>query len=151
MSFYNRDEEGNIIRKRVVTDCSESEDNPLITEQSHKAECDINAIIKKHGVDMIQRTSRLMQENMRFDDVTGNDFQEAMEKVTKAKTEFLKLPSAIRDRFDNNPAKFLDFAHNPDNLDEMNKMGLIKVTPQAQAPVQVQVMNPETPAADSQE
>lgn len=142
--FRRFDENGNPVRFGVITDCSK---DPLITEQSHKAECDINQIIKRHGVDMIERTARLRQTEYRFDDVTGNDFQEAMEKVVKAEGEFLKLPSKVRDKFDNSPAKFLDYIQNPDNVDGMRELGLVKPEPETPPPVQVMVVNqnPETP------
>lgn len=146
MGFAHINENGESARRRVVLDCSK--DEPL-TEQSHKAECDINNIIRKHGIELIQKTALLRSQEFQFDDVTGNDFQEAMHKVMKAQATFDTLPSVIRKEFDHDPAKFLDFIQNPDNLPRMEELGLVQREPDT-PPLQVQVVeqpgnNPETP------
>lgn len=140
MSFRNKNKTGENIRRRCVLDCSESK---ILTEQAHKREVDINNIVKKHGIQHIESVSRLQSPDFRFDDVSGNDFQEAMEITTRAKEEFLTLPATIRKQFDNNPAQFLDFVQNPANNDQLVSMGLAQRTP-AEPPVQVIITNPET-------
>ena len=98
MSFSIRDGKGKVIaRKSVALDCSG--DEPIV-EQSHKADVDINNIVKRHGPSLMREyVARLQSNEFRFDDVTGNDFQEAMMKVRKAQDTFDKLPSEIRSRF----------------------------------------------------
>lgn len=140
--FAKYDENGDLIRNKVVIDCSDDEP---ITEQSHKSEVDINNIIRRHGTDMIQKTAMLQSQTFQFDDVTGNDFQEAMFKINKAQESFDSLPSQIRKRFDNNPAVFLDYVQNPDNLAEMRDLGLAQRLPDPAQPIEVVVTNPETP------
>jgi hypothetical protein len=134
--------------KKAVIDCSKDE---VITEQSHKEDVNINNIIKKHGMDMIQKTALLKSQEFVFDDVTGNDFQEAMQKVTRAQQTFDDLPSEMRKRFDNNPAKFMDFVHDDSNLQEMYDLGLA-MPPEETQPVEVQVVNQptETPPTEPQ-
>lgn len=122
---------------KAVCDCSKDEP---ITEQSHKKEVDINNIIKRHGMDMIQKTAMLQQQDYMFDDIPGNDFQEAMNIVNRAQAAFDSLPSLIRKEFDNNPAMYLDFVQNPDNADRMVELGLAE-KPAVQEPVQVVVTN----------
>lgn len=137
--------DGSTTTRSVGLDCSG--DDPIV-EQSHKDEVDINAIVRKHGVDMIQRTAAMMAPAMRFDDVTGNDFQEAMLKVSQAQETFDSLPSLIRKEFDNNPAKYLDFVQNPDNIEKMYDMGLAERPAPEAPPVKVEVVptqSPETP------
>lgn len=131
MAFAIYDKTGKIKRNAVVLDCS---NDPLITEQSHKSEVDINNIIRRHGVDMIAKAAALQAPNMRFDDVTGNDFQEAMNIILKAEDSFNQLPSKIRKEFNNNPAEFLDFVQNPDNKDRMIELGLAEAPPVKEAP-----------------
>ena len=46
----------------------------------------------------------------------------------------MTIPSDIRKQFDNNPGKFYEFVNNPDNKDELKKMGFIEETQQAVAP-----------------
>jgi phage internal scaffolding protein len=119
------------------------------TEQSHKAEVDINNIVKRAGnMELIAKVSAL--QNFVYDDVTNNDFQEAMNAIIKAKETFSSVPSGIRRQFDNDPAKFMDFVHNPDNADKLVEMGLANA-PVVEEPIQVVVTNPpETPPVDPQ-
>lgn len=141
MGFVIRDKNGNQLRGIHGIDCS---DDPVITEQHHKTEVDINNIIRKYGPSLIAQTSMLAGRDFQFDDVTNNDFQEAMFKVTKAQQTFDQMPADIRKRFDNNPGKFLDFIHDPKNVDEMVSLGLATKREPPQ-PVEVVITNPETP------
>lgn len=122
----------------AVIDCS---DDPGKTEQSHKAEVDINAIIKKHGIDMIAKTSKVIQ--LKYDDNPDNDFQETMNMLIKANQSFESLPSQIRRRFANDPAQFMDFVHNKDNQEEMYNMGLAdRPEPEEESnPIEVTIVN----------
>lgn len=111
--------------------------------QSFKDECDINRIMAKY-----QKSGAVQWLEKRggeYRDVTGIDFMEAMQTVVKGKEVFADLPSSIRDRFNNDPALFLDFMHDPDNHDEMIKLGLAraKVVAPPAPPVRVQVVVPE--------
>lgn len=147
--FYKVDEKGNQIRNQVVLDCSADE---MLTEQSHKDEVDINQIIKRHAKqgELIARTAMLNTTDYRFDDVTGNDFMEASLIIAKAQQSFDQMPHKVRDRFDNNPAKFLDFVQNPENGKELYEMGLAERVPTT-TPIQVQVMNQTEPEVKSPE
>jgi phage internal scaffolding protein len=145
MSFYKRDVDGNVIRNRVILVIPEDEE--VRVEQSHKDEVNINNIVRKHGLELIAKTQALQE--LRFDDVVGNDFQESMNMLLKAKESFESVPSEIRKRFDNDPAKFMDFVHNGDNKDEMVKLGLMRPEDPAPEPIQVVMVNPqETPPAE---
>jgi phage internal scaffolding protein len=119
------------------------------TEQSHKAEVDINNIVKRAGnMELIAKVNAL--QNFVYDDVTGNDFQESMNAILRAKEAFSSVPSGIRKQFDNDPAKFMDFVHNPDNNDKLVEMGLANA-PEVEKPIEVVVTNPpETPPVDPQ-
>lgn len=110
------------------------------TKQAFKDECDINTIIKR-----FLRTGQLDLANKlepRYGDCTGIEFQAACEKVAAAKSLFAELPAALRNRFDNEPAKFLDFVHDDRNIDEARELGLLKPK-EAAAPV---VATPPEPA-----
>lgn len=149
--FAKYDENGDIIRNQVVLDCQQAieDGEEVLVEQNHIQETNINEIIRRHGIDLIRKTAMLQSQTFQFDDVTGNDFQEAMEKVNKAQESFEQMPSELRAKFEYNPAKFLDFVQNPDNINEMVEMGLA-IADNPPPPVQVQVVeppqqNPETP------
>lgn len=140
MGFYKVDENGKQIRNKVVVDCSKDE---ILVEQAHKKEVDINAIVKRHGVDLIAKTQKLQSADYVMDDISGNDFQEAMMKVTKAQQTFEQLPSTVRKQFNNSPAEFMDFVQNPDNGEALVSMGLA-TKKEPTVPIQVEVTNPTT-------
>lgn len=146
MSFYKTDSEGKIIRNRVKLKFTKEDYDNSIVEQSHKDEVNINNIVKKHGMELIAKVAAL--QKFEFDDVTGNDFQESMNAILKAKETFSQVPSAIRKQFDNDPAKFMDFVYNPDNKDALVEMGLAEKTP-VMEPLQVSVVNTEPPPVET--
>jgi len=93
-----------------------------LTKQSFTAECDINNIMRKY-----QKTGAIEHVNKHeasYGFATSLDFQGALETVTRGQTMFDELPSSIRTKFDNDPAKFLDFVQDKNNLEEMQEMGL---------------------------
>lgn len=106
---------------------------PSRTKQAFKAECDINNIISrflKTGV-----LDFANKNQARYGDVTGLEYQDAMFKVAAARSLFNQLPAAIRDRFENEPAKFLDFVQDDKNREEAAALGLLKpVAASAEAP-----------------
>lgn len=98
-----------------------------MTEQSHKEACDVNNIVKRAqlGATVLQRTDGFYADVSVF----SGSYHDAMNQLLEAKESFMELPSDIRKRFDNDPGKFLEFATNPDNLDEMREMGLANKDP----------------------
>jgi len=117
---------------------------PSMTQQNQKAECDVNGIMAKwqktRDPSIFQRT------NGAFIDATmGVDYHTALNVIKDAQEAFAELPSAIRRRLDNDPAKFLEFMHNPDNHDEMVELGLIE-PPVASVEA---VATPAEPSAES--
>lgn len=99
------------------------EDSPY-TKQEFREECDINILMSRY-----EQTGQLPNINEaipQYLEMTGADFQEHMEIIAGARTMFNELPSGIRNRFNNDPAYFLDFCHNPNNRLEMAEMGLLK-------------------------
>jgi len=142
MSFRQYDEKGNPIRKSVVLVCPEEENR---TEQHHKDEVNINNIVKRHGHELIAKTAALQQ--FKYDDVVGNDFQETMNIIIKAQDSFQSVPSDIRKQFNNNPAEFMDYIHNPENKEQLVAWGMMEPEQEIQ-PMHVIVENPppvETP------
>lgn len=94
-----------------------------LTKQADLAASDINNILANY-----QRTG-LLPELIKADPQYGDfsdvaSFQEAFEIVAHAETQFAALDAHVRQRFDNDPAKFLAFAEEPKNRSELVKMGL---------------------------
>lgn len=95
-----------------------------LTHQSFKDECDINTIMGRYlktGV----LPENLTQREAQYLDVSDIDFQNAANLVAGAKSLFEQLPSSIRNRFENDPAKLLAFTSDENNRREAAEMGLL--------------------------
>lgn len=93
------------------------------TDQTFRDECDINTIMAKY-----QSTGEMPVLNGsqgQWLDVTEMDFQRHMQFMVEAQEMFDQLPSAIRDRFGNDPGAFLGFVSDRENTVEIAKMGLL--------------------------
>ena len=96
-----------------------------LTKQSFTKECDINTILAKY-----QKTGaidHLNKNEAQYGFATSDTFQESMQIVAKGNTMFAELPSSIRTKFENDPAKFLDFVQDKNNLKEMQELGLAHI------------------------
>lgn len=93
---------------------------PSLTRQSEKDSCDINKIVNTY-----RQTGRLPQlrQGLYADISQMGDYREALEQVRTADEMFYQLPSDLRLHFDNDPAVFLDFVSDPENIDEMKQLG----------------------------
>ena len=106
-------------RERVAVRFTE----PSLAKQSFKNECDINQLMRKY-----QKTGVIEHLNTHQGDY-GNfigfeDYQISLNRILEAEDAFSTIPSEIRNKFSNDPAKFLEFVQNPANLAEMQEMGL---------------------------
>jgi hypothetical protein len=100
-----------------------SENNePSLTKASFAKDLNINNIIKK-----FQRTGILQKANDfegTYGEFTSMDLREAIEKVDRAQSLFLEVPSQIRAQFNNDAGAFIDYATNPTNLSQLRDWGL---------------------------
>lgn len=101
---------------------------PSMTRQEFLADADINNILNRYQeTGFLVDPSRPSSRKPMFGDFSNvQDYQSALDALIVAEDNFMKLPAKVRDRFHNNPGEFLEFADNPDNVDEMVKMGLIE-------------------------
>ncbi|AXH74577.1 MAG: internal scaffolding protein [Microviridae sp.] len=103
------------------------------TKQHFKDECDVNLIVAR-----FQATGEMPNINTidpQYLDVTEMDFQAHQNFIAGAQTMFNEMPSAIRSRFENSPAKFLDFCSQDKNRQEMAEMGLLRPVPPPVVPM----------------
>ena len=63
------------------------------------------------------------------------DYQQALDTIQRAKLQFDNLDSRVRERFKNDPAKFLEFVQDKNNLEEARKLGLLKLVEPEAPPV----------------
>lgn len=84
---------------------------PGLTQNEHARECDINLIMEKY-----LRTGTVAQraDMGRFGDFSeAGDFHEAQNVLVKARGQFAALSSKVRERFQNDPGRFLAWVHDP--------------------------------------
>lgn len=101
---------------------------PSLTKQYFKAECDINGIIKRFngslGRDFLDTYQGFVDSS--FGDATNAvNYQDAHALISQASEAFSALPAKVRERFNNDPARFLDFMGDSRNLAEMKSLGLV--------------------------
>lgn len=103
------------------------------TKQSFKNECDINQIMARY-----QKTGVLdftAKHAPQYGDATGLEFREGLDVLQRAREMFADLPAKLRAQFNNDPGEFLDFVHNPENVEEMRQMGLLMPEPSQATPL----------------
>lgn len=105
------------------------------TKQSFKDEVNINSIIRR-----FQSTGELPLDgpsNPKYADVSNlPSYQDSLNYVNYAQEQFNSLSSEIRERFDNNPGKYLEFVSDPKNVQELIKLGLAIAKPKAEKPAE---------------
>lgn len=97
---------------------------PSLTDQSFVAESDVNAIMAR----ALQTGSVPVYADRQpfYGDFTDMPSYMDMQNVLiEADNAFMALPSAIRARFENDPAKFIEFANDPKNAEQLADWGLL--------------------------
>ena len=100
--------------------------DPSLTQQHLAEECDINYIVERFGV--TGQLPDVPSHTPTYGDFTGvADYREALDAVRAADAAFMALPAKIRERFDNDPALFVDFCSStdPSVRSEAIELGLI--------------------------
>ena len=131
--------------------------DPTLTQQQFKDDCNLNVIMDRllAGKD-VEHFRNVAGE---FGDFTSiPDYQSSLNIVIAGQASFAALPANIRNRFSNDPAKFLEFFNDPSNYTEAVKLGLIvpkDLTPPvddkrlSEGGVPPQVSNPPSDANES--
>lgn len=135
--------------KKNGTDTTVYPDGPSMTRQEFAEECDINTIMKRYEGRDIGAIMRSDIEPMYVDFTSvPNDLMGYMEKMREAELAFMTLPASVRREFDNNALAFVDYASDPESLDQMRTWGLAPpAKPQEAAPPKAAEGAPAAPAA----
>lgn len=112
---------------RLRVDCG----SETRTKQAFKDECDINVIMRRYVKTGVVSHGVLEPGSYGF--APSFSFHDAMNSIRAAEEAFADLPAAVRKRFRNDPGEFLEFAENPENLEEMRKLGLAEPAPPKEA------------------
>lgn len=99
------------------------EDSPSLTKQSFAEEADINEVVRRFG--LTGQLPPISGPPPQYGDFEGIfDYQSALNTVIAAQQSFAELPAHVRARFHNDPAAFVDYASNPENVQGLIEMGL---------------------------
>lgn len=149
----------NGVRRRVqkrfeVRDAKTGQLKPELsrTKQAMKNDCDINLIVKKHGLANLVAQGAVLQKQ--YADLSMPvDYHTAAGVVARANQLFEMLPAELRLDFGNDPARFLAFASDDRNKAKMVEMGLLPksalpvVEPPVAAAASAASATPSAPAA----
>lgn len=133
--------------KRTVTKLHDAGSfGPTRTSQAEAKDADINVIVSR-----FTKSNTLpapVSEAMYGDFSAMPDLKQSLDIVRDASEKFSLLSAKVRDRFNNDPVKFVDFCADPSNYDEAVKLGLAskREVPKAPEPMLVKVV-PDTPKA----
>ena len=98
------------------------------TVQADRADADINTIIARYN-----KTGQLPPTRNGepfYGDVSDlGDLAESLIKIQEADELFRNFPARIREKFDNDKVKFVDFLSDLDNKEEAIELGLIQKEP----------------------
>lgn len=115
---------------RVTVDTGEF----TFTKQSPKDECDIHNILaqyKRTGI-----INHISSQRAQYLDLPSDlDFQASLDLVKQAEAAFASLPAKVRDKFGNDPSRFLSAVYDPDRRSELEELGVFeKKAPAAPPP-----------------
>lgn len=107
-------------------------DEPSLAQQQFAEETDINEIVRRFGVTgQVPVTVRMP---LAEDFVGITDYHSAMNAIRAGDESFQALSPEVRERFDNDPGKFVEFCLDPANKDEAVKLGLAVASPVLEVP-----------------
>lgn len=98
-----------------------------MTKQEFAEDADINTIIERFGIGYEMPVNHMPPRSGDFTNLP--DFTGAVKMVRQAQEVFNALPAKIRNRFQNEPSKYIEFFEDPDNYDEAVKLGLAMPRP----------------------
>jgi len=115
-------------RVSISFDENVKEERSRTKPEFHK-DTNINVIMKKYRKTGILGDPLSYRQGQYGDFTSGDDFAEAMRKLTAVQGLFNELPAHIRTRFGNDPRALVDFLVDPQNDAEAVKMGLKNAPP----------------------
>lgn len=97
---------------------------PTLAKQAFKDECDINNIIESYQTTGL--CTHVTSKSPLYGDFSNvPDYQAAQDTLILAQEQFDALPAKVRKRFDNDPARMLEFMQDESNRDEAIALGLV--------------------------
>lgn len=121
--------------ERNATNLADFEDTLTIQDAP---DTDINDLMRRFGIkDGSELPANLGVADPRyygdFTDIT--DFRDSLDRTRDAEWKFMQLPAQLRDRFANDPYKLHTFIHDPRNIEEAVRLGLLHKTAAESTPI----------------
>lgn len=93
-----------------------------LTKQAMRDQVDVNNIVRRYTeVGAVPQ----MRQDARYGDFShGEDYHSIMNRVTAAQSDFMELPAAVRQHFQNDVGQLLDAMADPDRDEELVELGL---------------------------
>lgn len=121
---------------------------PSRTKQSFADAVNINDLVRRH--DKGQLIDHINENPPKYGDfINAPDYHTALNLINDAQEAFMSVPADIRSRFANDPAAFLEFVQNEENLPEMREMGLALAQPPMPPLEAPTTPKPEIPAPEA--
>lgn len=118
-----------------------------MTRQEFTDECDVNQIMARYEKNGIWPVQNGMVEPRYLD--FGNmpdNLMEALEQISQASEAFMMLPASVRKEFDNDAARFVEFASDGNNLGKLREWGLAEPEKVPPGPMEVKIVGEPAPA-----
>ncbi|AXH76339.1 MAG: internal scaffolding protein [Microviridae sp.] len=93
------------------------------TQQEFLEETDINNIMARYI--KTGTVPMYLDRGMLDGDMHSMSYHEMMNVIADANSAFASLPATVRDQFENDPAKFVDFALNEDNREKLREWNML--------------------------
>jgi len=120
-------------------DCQAADDG--MTMQEFADECDINVLMARYEkTGVLNHFSKSAPNYLDLSNMP--DLHEALSIYDRAQAAFMTLPAHVRREFDNDPAKFVEYAQDEKNVDKMREWGLAEPLPVDPSPIKVEITNP---------
>ena len=113
----------------TTVDCSNS---PSLTKQSFSEQADINSIVAK-----FERTGMIENKltTPYYGDVSEiKNYHEALNTVREAQELFMTMDASVRNTFENDPQKLIDFLDDENNYDKAVELGIVSPRPETPKP-----------------
>lgn len=118
-------------------------EDETLAQQQFRDECDINTIIRNFG--LTGQMPADVRVPLQGDFAEAPDFQSAMNLLLAAEDAFMQYPAELREEFQNDPGKFVEFVSDPKNVERCRELGLARPVAAPRAPIEVKVVPEPTP------
>lgn len=124
-------------------------EGPSLTRQEFAEECDINNIMAKYETTgVINHWNKVAPEYLDLSEGVP-DLQAAMDVLQRAEAAFMTLPARTRLEFENDPKRFVAFAEDSANIQQMRDWGLAPPAPVVSVAITpAPGASPSTPAGE---